>query len=125
MRRIQRARMVMVAAVGAIVMLTSYAFTASNTVPSTAAGDGSGTITGFTVSNVDYALNGTTPANIDTVTFDLDSDPGASSTIQIKLESAGSTWYTCSNVTTAVTCDTTSPQATVSAADELRVLVVS
>lgn len=46
--------------VGAVVLLTAlgggaaYAFTASNTVPATNAGEGAGAVSGFTVSNISY-----------------------------------------------------------------------
>lgn len=101
-----------------------YVFTASSTVPASKAGDGSGAITGYVATSVHYVLNGTDPTKIDSVTFTLDSAPVAGGTIKIKLVAAGAVWYTCSNVTTAVTCDTTvGTQATVLASDELRVVV--
>jgi hypothetical protein len=97
------------------------AYAAANTVPASKAGDGSGAISGYTVSAIHYVLNGTTPSTIDSVTFTLNSAPVAGSTIKIKLVAAGSTWYTCTNVTTAVTCTTTG--APVSTADNLEVVV--
>jgi hypothetical protein len=100
-----------------------YAFTAANTVPATKAGDGSGAITGYTVSNVHYVLNGSDVSKIDSVTFDVDTAPGSGATIKIQLVSAGS-WYSCTNISTAITCTTTSPQATVVPADQLRVVIV-
>ncbi len=47
----------------------AYAFTAANTVPNSNAGSGAGTVSGYTVTNVHYALNATTPVNIDSLTF--------------------------------------------------------
>ena len=107
----------------AIIAAGVYGFTAANTVPASKAGDGSGAVSGYTVSSVHYGLNSSDPTNIDEVTFDLDSTPIAGSTIRIKLVAAGSTWYSCTNAAASVTCDTTSPQATVLSADELRVVV--
>lgn len=96
------------------------AFTASNTVPSAAAGAGSGTISGYTVSSVTYTPNSSTPTNLDTVAFTLSA---AASTVKIKLVSSGSTWYSCTNTSgNNWSCDTTSPQATVAAADQLTVV---
>jgi hypothetical protein len=112
-----RAAAVAVAMVGA-----GYAYTASSTVPNTSAGDGAGTITGYVVSSVKYNLNAGNPQNIDSLTFNLDSTPVAGSTLKAQLAAAGS-WYTCTNVAAAVTCTTTSPQATVAAATQLRVVV--
>ena len=100
------------------------AFAATNTVPATKAGDGAGVISGYTVTNVKYTLNGTNPRNIDDVRFDLNTAPPAGSTMKIKLVSGGSTYYDCTSSGVALTCPTTSPQANVATADELRVVVV-
>lgn len=97
-------------------------FAAANTVGSSAIGEGTGTVSGYTASAVDYTL-GTNLSNVDAVAFTLNSTPPAGSTIKVKLVSSGSDWYTCTNVTTAVTCVTTSPQATTSTVNELRLVV--
>ena len=73
------------AVVAAAVGVAGFAFTASNTVPDTKAGDGSGTITGFVVSSVHYTLNGTDPDLADAVSFTLDSAPVAGSTLRAQL----------------------------------------
>jgi hypothetical protein len=102
----------------------TYAFAAANTVPTSKAGDGTGVISGYTVSAVHYNLNTTNPSTIDSVTFTLNSAPVAGSTIKIKLVSAGTTWYTCTNVTTAVTCNNgTTLGAAVSTSDSLEVVI--
>jgi len=93
---------------------------ASNTVPATKAGDGTGTVTGYVVTGVHYGLNGTDPTKADSVTFNLDSTPVAGSTLKTKV---GANWYTCTNVAAAVTCVTTSPQATVAPITTLEVVV--
>jgi hypothetical protein len=99
-----------------------YGFAAANTVPATQAGDGSGAITGYTISNIAYTLNSSDPSLIDMVSFDTDGTPG---TVEIKLVSGGSDWYSCTiGGTLDWDCDTTSPQATVLSADELRVIAV-
>jgi len=96
----------------------AYAFTASNTVPATTAGAGSGAVSGYTVTNLHYALNATTPANIDSLTFTISPNvPSASSgkvVVAAALSTGGPTNYTCSTDTTGatVTCATTSPQLT-------------
>jgi hypothetical protein len=124
-RRYKTARFFVAAMFLILLGIVTYAFTAANTVPATKAGDGSGAITGFVITNVSYTLNGTDPSMIDAVTFDLDSVPTAGSTIKIQLDSVAADWYDCTNTGVNVTCDTTSPQATVFPADALRVLVVS
>lgn len=96
-----------------------FAYAASNTVPNSTAGAGSGTISGYTVSNVAYGLNSTTPTNLDSVTFTI--APTTATTVKAQLASGG-TWYTCSNAAGSVSCNTTSPQATVVAATQLTVV---
>ena len=117
------ARMAVLGAVTIAALAAVFGVTASNTVPSTKAGDGTGTISGYTISDVAYTLDATDPSQLDQVVFSLDTEPSAGAPIKVKLVSSGSTWYACSNTTTSVTCDTTSPQATVASADELRVVV--
>jgi hypothetical protein len=96
----------------------AYAFTASNTVPASNAGAGSGAVSGYTVTNLHYALDSTTPANIDSLTFTISPTvPNTGSgkvVISAALSTGGPTNYTCSTDTTGatVTCATTSPQLT-------------
>jgi hypothetical protein len=107
-----------------VLSMAIYGFAAANTVPASNAGDGSGTISGYTVSAIHYNLNATNPGVIDSVTFTLSSAPAAGSTLKIKLVAAGSTWYTCSNTGANVTCNNGSTLgASVATADELRVVV--
>lgn len=108
--------------VAATLALGAYAYTASNTVPATSAGSGATAITGYTVTSVAYSLNATTPTNIDAVTFTI--SPTAATTVKAQLVSAGS-FYSCTNTSGSVSCATTSPQATVSAANQLTVLATN
>ena len=104
--------------VAAVIGGGAYAFTASNTVPTTTAGSGVGTVSGYTVTNLHYNLNATSPANIDSLTFTISPVVPSTSTgkvvIQAALTVGGPTSYTCTTDTTGatVTCATTSPQLT-------------
>ena len=90
----------------AVVGAGSYAFTAANTVPTTKAGDGSGAVTGYTVSDVHYTLDASNPDKVDTVQFSLNSAPAAGSTASIHVDGA---WYSACVITlSAVDCDTAS-----------------
>ena len=113
-------RYVAAALLAVVVAAGAYAFTASNTVPDTSAGSGSGNITGYAVTNVSYALNGTDPTTVDSVSFTLDKAAG---TVKAQIQSGG-TWFDCSNGGSGNnwSCDTTSPQATVQPADQLTVV---
>jgi hypothetical protein len=109
--------LVVLAATGA------YVFTASNTVPGTNAGSGSGVISGYTISGVAYNLNASNPNNIDTTTFTI--APTTAGTVKIQLVSGG-TWYDCTNTAGSVSCDTTvGTQATVSPANQLTVVATT
>lgn len=121
MHKTRRTRFAIVAVLVAVFASAAYAFTASNTVPGSSAGDGSGAISGYTVSNVAYTINATNPQNLDQVAFTI--APAAAGTVKIKLAAAGS-WYSCANAAGSVTCATTSPQATVVAATQLTVVAV-
>ncbi|MDP2964716.1 MAG: hypothetical protein Q8N39_01610, partial [Pelolinea sp.] len=87
-----------VAVLIAILIMTTaaYAFADANIVPASKAGDGSGVISGYTVSAIHYILNAV-PTTIDSVTFTLDTAPVSGGTIKIKPVNAGSTWYSCTN----------------------------
>jgi hypothetical protein len=109
----------------------AYAFTASNTVPSTNVGAGSGTVSGYTVSNMDYGLDATTPANIDSLTFNVSPViPSTSSgkvEIQAQLSAGGPNTYSCTTNTAGdtVTCATTSPQLTASTISSVTVVAAN
>lgn len=115
--------------IGAIFLVAggAYAFTASNTVPTTNVGAGSGAVSGYAVSNLHYSLDATTPLNIDSLTFNV--SPSIPSTgsgkvqVQAILSSGGPNNYQCTTNTAGdtVTCATTSPQLT---ADKLSSVTV-
>jgi hypothetical protein len=105
----------------------AYAYTAANTVPTSTAGAGSGTVSGYTVTNLHYTLNATTPANIDSMTFTVSpvipSTGSGKVAVSAALSTGGPNGYTCSTNTAGdtVTCATTSPQLT---ADKLASVTV-
>ena len=101
----------------------AYAMTASNTVPTTKAGDGSSAISGYTISSTHYVLNSSNPQNVDSFTFNVDTAPAAGSTIKARIVSTG-TFITCSSSGTAVTCPSsgTLSSVTVASLDNLDVL---
>jgi len=114
----RRRRLLGTLVVAGVLASATYAFTASNTVPSTNAGVGSGAINNYTASGVSYQLNASTPTNIDSVSFTIAPTVGV---VKVKLASGGA-WYACTNSSGSVSCDTTSPQATIDAATELTVV---
>src|SRR5262245_62163035 len=99
----------------------TFAAAASNTVPTSRAGDGANTISGYTVTNVAYTLSASTPSEIDLWTFDLNA---AASVVKSKVVSGSATYVNCTNTGgLSWQCDpTTNP--TVLAANQLDVIAV-
>jgi hypothetical protein len=116
----KRKLVLLIMAIGVFAVATAvYSFAASNTVPNSYLGEGAGTISGYSVSNIEYVLNATNPSNLDEVQFTLDH---AATTVKIKLVAAGSDFYDCTLNGGVWECPTTSPQVSVASADELRVI---
>ncbi|MDA0264989.1 MAG: hypothetical protein O3A93_00160 [Chloroflexi bacterium] len=111
------------AIIASIIAGSVYAFTASNTVPTSQVGEGAAVVSGYDVSSVHYNLNSANASYVDSITFNLDVTPAAGSTIRAKLVETTNDWYTCTNTGTSVTCNTTSPQAIVADANNLSVVV--
>ena len=84
-----------------VMTVGNYAFTASNTVEASAAGQGSETISGYSISAVGYTLDtsGAT-ANVTAVKFDIDptSAGSAPTVVRARLTAAG-TYQNCTNTT--------------------------
>ena len=124
--RTNRSRAVRAVIAGALVafltVVGSSALTASNTVADSNAGDGTGNVSGFDVTNISYDLNATNPQNIDEVSFTLDV---AADEVEVRLDSSTTTWYSCdTSGGTSITCDTTGTTIAVADVDEVRVVAV-
>jgi hypothetical protein len=106
----------------AVLILASsvYAIAASNTIPTSKAGDGSGVINGYTVSNIQWMFNADY-SKIMMVKFNLDS---IASMVKAKFISTGLSWYSCTYNVSEWECDTTSPQLSLTDADQLRVIAI-
>jgi hypothetical protein len=107
---------IIVAAIAVVVIGAGvYAFTASNTVPASTAGAGNGVVSGYTVTNIHYNLDATTPTNIDSLTFTISPVVPSTGTgrvvVQTTLSTGGPNTYTCTTDTTGatVTCPTITP----------------
>ena len=117
-----RSRILGILVVAAALATGAYAFTATNTVPDSQAGSGSGTISGYTVSAIAYQLNTTTPSNIDSLTFTLNA---SATTAKAKVVSASTTYTNCTIAGGVnVTCDF-SPDIAITTADQLSVIATS
>lgn len=88
--------------VATVLAAGAYAYTASNTVAASAAGDGAGVVSGYDVTNVQYTLDAADPTAIDAVSFDLDA---AASVVKADTDN-GSGYVDCTNTGgTSWSCD--------------------
>lgn len=129
MRRFFNFRTTTVVLLALILSAVAYGFAAANTINGNAdAGEGETTIAGYQVSNVDYTLNSSNPANFSSVGFNLyraDGTTNAPATTEVYVGIGdGSTtyWTTCTAGTLpAWSCDLTSSTVDVNAAVEFHV----
>ena len=128
LKKLPLARFLVALVASGVIAGGAYAFTAANTVPATNVGAGSGTVSGYTVSNIHYSLDGTNPTNIDSLTFSVSPViPNTGSgkvSVQAALTSGGPNTYSCTTNTAGdtVTCATTSPQLTAATLSSLTVV---
>ena len=88
-RYIRSPRRLLVISAFAILALSAYGFAASNNVAGSNAGDGSGVVSGFDISNITYSLN--VNGNIDGVEFDITSPAPATAEVAVEFQGVGGT----------------------------------
>lgn len=113
-------RMLMLGALG-IVAATTLGFAATNTVPDSNAGDGAGVISGYTVTNVHYTLDSTTPTQVNQVSFTLAPAMVAGGTIRISTNGTNFITAPCTG-TTNITCSLAGAGITAQSLTNLRVV---
>lgn len=86
-------RRLAVVAASAILIASNLGFAAASTVPATSAGDGSGAISGYTISRIRYRVRPSNPGLLNTVTFRLNA---AATTVRVELWPGGP-WLSCRN----------------------------
>jgi hypothetical protein len=90
-------------------LLAGPALTASSAVPSTAAGGGSGVVSGYTVSSIAYSLDDEV---VDAVSFAL--SPSGASTVKARV-APEEPWTSCTLAGSVATCPVDTPVASASA----------
>jgi hypothetical protein len=102
-------KVLLIVFVAIIVAGSAYAFAATNTVPDSAAGYKANVVPGYTVSDIVYDLDATTPTVVDAITFKIAPSSGTVVAAIVKLQTvtAGS-WKDCTLVAgTAPSMDVT------------------
>jgi hypothetical protein len=93
--RLIRPRTVAIALLVLTIGSITYAFAAANVVPET--GDGTGTVSGYTVSNITYTPLSSDPTKLEQVSMDVAATTGADAPNDVRITvDGGSTWATCS-----------------------------
>ena len=100
-------------------MGAAYAYADSNTMGAPAGGEGSGAVSGFVASDVHYDLVSGNPSVVEGVSFSLDVQPPAGSTLEVSLDGGG-TWSPCTASAADVDCST--PATPLSGVGELKVV---
>jgi hypothetical protein len=115
-------RVLIALAIIAILATAAYGFAASNTIADGGhARDGTGTVSGYTVTNVAYTV-ATDPTILASVSFDLDA---SATTVKASLNNGGN-WDDCApgSTTNSWTCSIGSWSAPVKTVTKLRVVAV-
>ncbi len=120
-RSLRSPRRLAAIAVFSIVAVSALGFAATNTVPATNAGDGTNTVSGYTISNVHYNLNPTNPATANSVTFDISPALPAGGTAHVSFD-GGTTWSNACSTGSTITCTFSTPQSIGAAFTSLRVV---
>ncbi len=78
-----------------------YGYAASNSVPESGAGEGSGTISGYLISSIHYSLLNSDPTKVNMLSMQIapDGNAGVPSQVRISVDD-GTTWITCSSPAT-------------------------
>ncbi|TAK14898.1 MAG: hypothetical protein EPO32_00075 [Anaerolineae bacterium] len=100
-------------------------FAAGNSVPESGAGDGTGVVSGYTVTAIDWDIQAANPTLLDNVVFTVTPTAGAGNATEVYVTvDAGANWITCTNVLTVWTCDFTATDPTVLSAVALRIVAI-
>ena len=115
-----RYRIMTLLVLAVVLSAATYGFAAANTVPDGVAGEGSGVISGYVVTNVNYLLDSTDPTSFASVSFDLGA---AANDVYAGLGNGTIIyWIDCSNTAgTAWSCDLSASTVSVRAATSLHV----
>ena len=114
-------RKVFLAGLLGLVTLATVGYANSNNVPGSSAGDGSGTISGYAVSNVHYTLDPNTPTQVNQVSFNLSPAMLAGGTIRISTNGTTFISAACTG-TSSITCSLSGAGVTASSLTNLRVV---
>jgi len=125
--KIFRPRVLTAIALILLLAVVAFGYAAANIVPESGAGDGTGTVSGYTITNIDYTLLTSDPSKVESLTLDVTATTGAGIAGDVRITvDGGTTWVTCTGpVTNTWTCTFTALfEPSVSAITDLQVVAV-
>ena len=116
-------RVLALLALAVVMSAATYGFAAANSVPAGLAGEGQGAISGYTVSNVVYALDNSDPTQFASVSFTLSAN---ASDVYAGVAAGGTIFWSssCSGGPINFSCSLAGSTVSVNAANELHVSAV-
>lgn len=124
LRKFFRPRNLLIVALVGLLVVAVFAFAAANVVPESGAGDGTGTVSGYTISAIDWDIQAADPELLDNVTFTVTPTGGASAATEVYATvDGGTTWITCTGGPSWA-CDFTASDPTVASVVNLQVVAI-
>jgi hypothetical protein len=113
-RKIPHAKLLVASVTAIAIAAGTYAFTATNVVPTSTAGAGSAGVSGYTVGSLHFALDAAAPQLVDSATFTISPPIPSASTGKVIVsvtQSGAAVAYACTTNATGgnVTCPTGAP----------------
>lgn len=95
-RRSSFPRMMLAGFMLAFLAIANFAFAAANVVPEVGLGDGSGTVSGYTISGITWTLVAANPSTVQSVAMNVAPTGGAGAATKVRITvNAGVTWISC------------------------------
>lgn len=127
LKKLFRPRILAVSIIILVLAVAAFGYAAANVVPESGAGDGTGTVSGYTITNIAYTLLASDPSKVQLLTLDVAATTGAGVATDVRITvDAGATWITCTGpVVNTWTCTFTAlSEPSVSAISNLQVVAV-
>ena len=100
-KNIFRPRVLTAIALILLLAVVAFGYAAANIVPETGAGDGTGTVSGYTITNIGYTLLTSDPSKVDELTLDVAATTGAGDATDVRITvDGGTSWVTCTGPAT-------------------------
>jgi hypothetical protein len=94
--KIFRPRVLAISIIVLILAVAAFGYAAANIVPESGAGDGTGTVSGYTITNINYTLLASDPSSVESLTLDVAPTAGAGPATDVRITvDGGTTWVTC------------------------------